>query len=315
MKFSPDAVKYKFAMTRVAIPSLLLILSHLSIFSQGRDRPPSFRVGVDTVVVRVTVTDPLNRYVVGLDRDHFKVFEERIEQTITHFSNDQSPVSVGLILDASGSMKHHMLSARTSIVRFLEQGDQQDEYFLLTFNERATILQDFTSRGETIQNQATFANPRGRTALYDAVYLGLEKIKAAGHEKKALIVITDGEDNSSRYTFSEIREAVKEGDTQIYVIGERGQLGYGRGIISEIVRLTGGRAFFPHNFKQLDYFVDLIHTELRNQYLLGYIPTDREFQGEWRKLRVQLDPPEGLPRLSVRAREGYFAPKNREFPQ
>ena len=92
------------------------------------------------------------------------------------------------------------------------------------------------------------------------------------------------------------------------MIGERGELGYGRGVVTEIVRLTGGRAFFPHNFKQLDYFVDLIHTELRNQYVLGYVPLDQEFEGKWRKLKIRLEPPEGLPKLNVRAREGYFAP-------
>lgn len=276
----------------------------------GEDRRPNFRTAVDTVLVRVTVTDPLNRYVVGLERSHFRVFEDKVEQTITHFSNDQSPISVGIILDTSGSMTDNILSARTSVMRFLEQGDEQDEYFLVTFNNRSSLVQDFTSRGENIQNEATFATPKGKTALYDAIYLSLEKMKAARNDKKALIVITDGEDNSSRYTFSEVKDFVKESDTQIYVVGERGEMGYGRGIINEIVRLTGGRAFFPHNFKQLDYFVDLIHTELRNQYLLGYIPSDREFEGEWRKLQVRLEPPEGLPKLGVRAREGYFAPKH-----
>jgi Ca-activated chloride channel family protein len=255
------------------------------------------------------VTDPLNRYVVGLDQDHFRVFEDKVEQRISHFSNDKSPITVGIILDTSGSMGDNILSARTSIVRFLEQGDEQDEYFLVGFNERTKLLQDFTAQSETIQNQISITNPKGRTALYDAIYLGLEKMNGGKNEKKALIVITDGEDNTSRYTFKEVKEFVKESDTQIYVIGEQGDLGYGRGIITEIVRLTGGRAFFPHNFKQLDYFVDLIHTELRNQYVLGYIPLDQEFEGEWRKLKIQLDPPEGLPKLSVRAREGYFAPK------
>lgn len=300
-------------MGRLYLP-LLLIFSTLPSLAQNRSQtrnlPPRFTVGVDTVIVRVTVTDPLNRYVIGLERNHFQVFEDKVEQSITHFSNDKSPISVGLILDTSGSMGDNILSARTSVVRFLQQRDEQDEYFLITFNERSTLVQDFTGRSENIQNQISIANPKGKTALYDAIYLGLEKIAGARNEKKALIVITDGEDNSSRYTFSEVKEFVKESDAQIYVIGQRGDLGYGRGIISEIVKLTGGRAFFPDNFKQLDYFVDLIHTELRNQYLLGYTPSNRNFEGEWRKIRVKLDPPEGLPTLSVRAREGYFAPRH-----
>jgi Ca-activated chloride channel family protein len=295
-------------MGRLLIPVFFLLAAIGTIAGQENAGPPRFTIDVPTVLVRVTVTDPLNRYVIGLNETHFRVFEDKVEQAITHFSNDKSPISVGIILDTSGSMGDNILSARTSVARFLSQGNPADEFFLVGFNERSKLLQDFTSHSDTIQNQITFTNPKGRTALYDAVYLGLEKMKDATHEKKAIIVITDGEDNTSRYTFREVKDFVKESDTQIYVIGERGELGYGRGVITEIVRLTGGRAFFPHNFKQLDYFVDLIHTELRNQYVLGFVPLDQEFEGEWRKLKIKLEPPEGLPKLSVRAREGYFAP-------
>lgn len=294
-------------------------LAFLALISNGhgtlsgaegkQNQPPSFRADVDTVVIRVSVTDPLNRYVVGLEREHFKIFEDKIQQAITHFSNDKSPISVGIIFDVSGSMSDNILSARNSVVRFLEQGDRQDEYFLVTFNDHTTLVQDFTPRSENVGNEVTFTNPKGRTALYDALYAGLEKIRDARNEKKALIIITDGEDNSSRYTFSEVKEFAKESDVQIYVIGERGELQFGRGIISEIVSLTGGRAFFPNNLKQLDYFCDLIHTELRNQYVIGYMSLNRTFDGEWRKIKVRLDPPEGLPKLSIRAKEGYFAPK------
>jgi len=294
---------------RVLLVPLLLILTGWLPAAEKDARPPRFRVGVDTVIVRVTVTDPLNRYVVGLEKDHFKIYENKLEQSLTHFSNDISPISVGIILDMSGSMGDNILSARSSVIRFLEQGDPEDEYFLITFNDRTVLLQDFTNRSENIQNEISFRSPKGRTALYDAVYFGLEKVRDARHQKKALIVITDGEDNSSRYTFSEVKEFVKESDVQIYVIGERGDIGYGRSIISEIVRLTGARAFFPNNFKQLDYFCDLIHSELRNQYLVGYVPSDRESDGAWRKIKVELDPPDGMPRLKVRAKEGYFAPE------
>lgn len=288
---------------------LLFLPSQPLAAKDDRDFPPRFRVGVDTVVVRVTVTDPLNRYVLGLEAEHFKLYDQKIEQQLTHFSNDNSPVSVGIILDMSGSMGNNILSARKSIIRFLEQGEAEDEYFLVTFNQRAALVQDFTRKSENIQGEMAITNAKGRTALYDAIYLGLEIIREAQNEKKALIIITDGEDNSSRYTFSEVKDYVKESDVQIYVIGQRGELGYGRGVIAEIVRLTGGRAFFPNNFKQLDYFCDLIHTELRNQYVLGYTPSDRNFKGKWRKIKVRLDPPEGMPRLKIRAKEGYLEPR------
>ncbi len=270
--------------------------------------PPRFSVGVDVVTVRVTVTDPLNRYVIGLGKEHFRIFENKIEQTITHFSNEDSPVSVGVIMDVSGSMRDNILSARTSVVRFLERGNTDDEYFLITFNERSSLIQDFTPRSENVRNVMAFTNTKGRTALFDGMYLGLQKIREAQNEKKALIVITDGEDNSSRYTFSEVRDFAKESDVQIYVIGERGDLGFGRGIIRELVGLTGGRTFFPNNLRQLDYLCDIIHTELRNQYLVGYTSTDRDYDGRWRKIKVQLKPPEGLPKLSVRSKQGYFSP-------
>jgi Ca-activated chloride channel family protein len=132
----------------------------------------------------------------------------------------------------------------------------------------------------------------------------------AQHDKKALIVVTDGEDNSSRYTFGEVKEFAKELDVQIYAIGERGKLGYGTSIIQDLVSITGGRSFFPNNFNELDYYCDLIHAELRNQYVLAYSPTNKAKDGRWRKLRVKLKPPEGLPKLNIRSKEGYYAPKS-----
>jgi Ca-activated chloride channel family protein len=294
------------------LPALLALICLAAGWLRADDKPkipPRFKVDVDEVVLRVTVTDTLNRYVVGLEKEHFEVFENKVRQSITHFSNDKAPLSVGIILDISGSMGDNMISARNSVTRFLEQGDPDDEYFLIGFNHQTELLQDFTSKNENVKAEVAITGASGRTALYDALYLGLEKIRGGRHDKKALIIITDGEDNSSRYTFSEVKDFARESDAQIYVIGERGDLGYGRGIINEIVRLSGGRAFFPSSFKQLDYYCDLIHTELRNQYVLGYISTDQSNDGKWRKIRVRLNPPEGLPRLSVRSKEGYFAPQ------
>jgi Ca-activated chloride channel family protein len=215
-------------MERLLIPAFLLLTVFGSTTGQEKAGPPRFTIDVPTVLVRVTVTDPLNRYVIGLDKTHFRVFENKVEQELSHFSNDKSPISVGIILDTSGSMGDNILSARTSVARFFNQKNAEDEFFLVGFNERSRLLQDFTSHSDTIQNEITFSSPKGRTALYDAVYLGLEKMKDARHDKKALIVITDGEDNTSRYTFREVKEFVKESDTQIYVIGERGELGSGR---------------------------------------------------------------------------------------
>ncbi|MBI4456318.1 MAG: VWA domain-containing protein [Acidobacteria bacterium] len=295
--------------------ALVFLTASVSLFSADKSDTPSpqrasiFRSNVEMVVIRASVTDALNRYVVGLEREHFKVFDNKVEQTIAHFSSDNAPLSVGIIFDISGSMANNLLNAKNSVVRFLQQGNREDEYFLVTFNERTMLVQDFTSESDAVRNEMPLVRAKGRTALYDAIYAGLQKLSEARNDKKALVVITDGEDNSSRYTFSDVKDFAKESDAQIYVIGEKGDLGYGRHIINEIVSLTGGRAFFPQSLKSLDYYCDLIHTELRNQYVLGYVPNNAAHDGKWRKVKVQVQPPEGLPRLSVHAKEGYFASK------
>jgi len=289
---------------------LLLTASSWAQSGKKQVERPTFRVGVETVFVKISVTDPLNRYVTGLEKQHFKVYEDKVEQGITHFTQESAPISVGILFDISGSMKDNIHTARNSVVRFLESGNPDDEFFLVTFNQKTTLVQSFTHQSSSIQNQISFSQPGGRTALYDAVYLGLEQIKNGKNEKKALILITDGEDNSSRYTASEVREFAKESDVQIYAIGEEGKLGYGRSEIQNIVGLTGGRAFFPNNFNELDYYIDLIHAELRNQYIVGYAPSNKNRDGKWRRIKVKLEPPEGLPKLIVHAKEGYYAPKN-----
>lgn len=295
----------------------VLVLFCAGAYVRGQQTPqkpqaPVFRVGVETVFLKVSVTDPLNRYVTGLEKEHFKVFEDKVEQSVVHFTMESAPVSVGIIFDVSGSMKdnNNIQKAKNAIVRFLESGNPQDEYALITFNERTSLVQNFTSQSSTVRNEIAFKQAGGRTAVYDAVYMGLDQIKSGKNEKKALILITDGEDNSSRYSIAEVREFAKESDVQIYAVGEQGMLGYGRSLIQGIVSLTGGRAFFPNNFNELDYYIDLIHAELRHQYVLGYNPTNKAHDGKWRRIQVRLDPPEGLPKLSVHAKEGYYAAKN-----
>jgi len=280
--------------------------------SSDATKKPLFKVGVDTVFVKVSVTDPLNRFVVGLEKDNFRVYEEMVEQHITHFVQQAAPISVGILFDVSGSMKsnNNINAAKNAIVRFLQSANPEDEFFLVTFNQMPTLVTGFTNETSAIQNQISFKNPGGRTAVYDSVYMGLEQMKAAKNEKKAIILITDGEDNSSRYSSTEVREFARESDVQIYGIGEEGQLGYGKSEIQNIVAMTGGRAFFPDNFNELDYYIDLIHSELRNQYVLGYVPTNKSHNGKWRKIQVKLDPPAGLPRLIIHAKEGYYAPKS-----
>jgi Ca-activated chloride channel homolog len=293
-----------------------LFLSISAIFfcikAKPGDNPglkPLFKVGVDTVYVKVAVTDPLNRFVTGLNKEDFKLFDNKVEQEILSFLQEPAPVSVGILLDTSGSMKanNNIQAARAALASFLAETNPGDEFFLITFNQNAVLVCDFTQDPGAILRAGAANQPSGQTAIWDAVYRGLDKMKSAKNDRKALILITDGEDNSSRYSYSEVRDFAKESDSQVYIVGEPGDLGYGPSEIQSIAQLSGGRAFFPTNLNSLDYYINLIYSELRNQYVLGYVPTKQVFEGKWHKIQVKLDQPKGMPKLVVRAREGYYA--------
>ena len=293
---------------------LTLILSAVipqSDAQTGAAKPPVFRVNVQNVYVPVAVSDSLGRYVTGLRKEHFHIFEDKVEQDIIHFNQQEAPISVGIILDVSASMKenNNIQKARKAITRFLQSEHPEDEAFLITFDEQASVAQRFTDQISTLRSALALKKLGGNTALYDAVYMGLDQIIRGRNEKKALVLISDGEDNSSRYSPAEIRESARESNVQVYGIGEQGRLGYGSAEIQHIVNLTGGRTFFPNSFNDLDYYIDLVHAELRNQYLVGYSPKNQSHDGKWRKITVRLEAPQGLPKLVVRAREGYYAPK------
>ena len=202
-----------------------------------------FKVEVETVFVSVSVTDPYGRYVTGLEKESFKVYEDQVEQEILHFGQKSAPISVGLIFDVSRSMGDNVniRKAKNAIVGFLKEGVEEDEYFLVTFNQRSRLMQAFTRSSGTVQSAVAMQKPGGSTALYDAVYMGLDYVKRGANEKKALILITDGEDNSSRYSPSEVREFAKELSIQVYGIGLEGRLGYGGSVIQNIISITGGR--------------------------------------------------------------------------
>jgi Ca-activated chloride channel homolog len=306
---------------KTIIAAVLLVLA-ISAFTLAQDpapqkekQSPPLKVDVDLVLVNATVTDPQNRYVTGLEPDHFQIWEDKIEQKIAYFSAEDVPVSLGVIFDISGSMKDKISIARDAAVTFLKTGNPDDEYFLVEFANRPEVAEDFTSDITKLQNRLIFAPAKGMTAMYDSVYLGLEKLKEGSNPKKALLLITDGEDNRSRYTFSNVKDFVKEQDVQIYAIGIvdafNSQLGTGRSgraMIEELSELTGGRAFFPDSVYELEDICTKIAVELKNQYVVGYESTNEAKDGKWRKLRMKVNPPAGLPRLNVRSKSGYYAP-------
>ena len=277
-------------------------------------RGKSIRVDVNLVLLPVTITDLKNRPVTGLEKDNFKAFEGKEPQDIRHFSGEDMPVSLGVIFDTSGSMRTKFDRARKAVVEFFKAANPQDEFFMIAFSNKPEELSDFTSSVEDIQGKLLYTMPKGRTALLDAIYFGISKMRQAKYQRKALLIISDGGDNRSRYTEGEIKSLVKEGDALIYAIGiydhyfpsEEERLG--PQLLDDITRLTGGRAFTVDNPNDLADIATKIGIELRNQYVLGYRPKNLVPDRKWHKVKVKLVPPKGLPPLQVHAKTGYYAP-------
>jgi Ca-activated chloride channel homolog len=274
---------------------------------------------VDLALVNVTVTDPYNRLVTGLDPDNFRVFEDNIEQEVVTFSSEDVPISIGVIFDFSGSMANKIGKAREAAIQFFKTANPQDEFFLVSFNERAELTSSFTNSVEDLQSRMMLTAPKGRTALLDAIYLGLSQMRGARNGKRALLILSDGGDNHSRYNESDIKRLVKEADTQLYAIGIFDPLGYrnrtpeelnGPSLLSEITEMTGGRVFAVENLNELPDIASKIGMELRNQYVLGYRPSNKAHDARWRKIKIKLRAPKGLPPLNVYSKTGYYAPSH-----
>jgi Ca-activated chloride channel family protein len=272
------------------------------------------KVDVDLVLVPVTITDPLNRLVTGLEKENFQLYEGSTQQQIRTFSSEDAPVSLGVIFDSSGSMSSKMDRAKEAVLEFFKTANPQDEFFMITFSDEPEEVSEFTSSVDEIQSKLIFAVPRRRTALLDAIYMGVSKMRQAKYPKKALLIISDGGDNHSRYTENEIKSVVKEADVMVYAIGIYDRYAsaieerLGPQLLSDITELSGGRAFTIDNPNDLGDVATKIGVELRNQYVLGYRPSKIVRDGKWRKIKVKLLPPKGLPPLRVYARTGYYAP-------
>src|SRR5207248_8459609 len=244
------------------------------------------KASAELVLVPVTITDPMNRLVTGLDKDNFTVFEGKSQQEIKSFSSEDAPVSLGVIFDMSGSMSSKIERAREAVVEFFKTANPQDEFFMITFADKPEEVSDFTSSIEDIQSKLVYTMPKGRTALLDAIYLGVSKMRQAKYQKKALLIISDGGDNHSRYTEGEIKSVVKEADVQIYAIGvydhyfASNEERYGPVLLSDIADLTGGRAYTIDNPNDLADVATKIGIELRNQYVIGYRPKNPTHDGK-----------------------------------
>ena len=268
----------------------------------------------DLITFNVTVTDIYGRFVSGLSKKAFTIFDEKEQQDISFFSDGDAPLSVGIVFDLTGSMSGEKVQrAKNALSHFFATSHDQDEYFLITLQGgRAFLTLDKTRDSQTVLDKLTFVQTKGNTAFYDAVYLAAERVQRGAYAKRAVLVISDGQDNNSRYTFNDLRKLLKESDVAIYSIGIEesgsGSLAMeGSGILDELSGVSGGKAFFPASGAEMDDIFEQIALELRHQYSIGYRPPNFLSDGKWHKIKVKVNPPRGMPRLFVRSKEGYFA--------
>ncbi len=268
--------------------------------SQSQKKSDRFIVKTNMVSVTVTVSDKNRRFVTGLTKNDFEVYDDNVKQEIALFATQDSPLTLGIVYDVSGSMNPLSTQSFRALKGLFEYSHTDDEFFVVSFNNRAKLLQDFTSVPNDIINRAVFIKPKGSTALFDAVYLALEKVKEGRHEKKALLIISDGEENGSRYSFGELRKALRETDAQLYAIG----LGTG-GSLPHITETSGGLTFFPMEYGEVGDIYTRIALMLRNQYVVGFYPTDESTAARWHKLRIKVNVPKQLGKMTVFYRNGY----------
>ena len=281
------------------------------------DRRNAIRVDKQLVLVPVAVTTPNGTYVTGLDKDMFRIYENGVEQTIESFTSEDAPMSVGVVFDTSGSMGAKLQRSRQAVAEFMKSANPQDEFLLVQFNDEAELTVPFTANTEDLQNRLMFVQSKGRTALLDGVYMAMNAMKKAHNPRKAILIISDGGDNSSRYTQSEVRNSVREADVQIYAIGifeslsARGRTpeeADGPDLLHDLTEQTGGRAFEVDNIAEMPDVAAKIGLELRNQYVIGYSPKNQERDGKFRRIQVKLVKTSGLGQITPRWRTGYYAP-------
>lgn len=310
------------------VTSLAIIRPNTIIAQETPGKPAqSAPQGREPVILNVTVTDKRGKFAMGLEKKHFAVFDDKTPQDITYFKGQDEPVSVGFILDTSGSMEDYKKSDliktlyKEAVSRFIKQSNQENLYFLIGFNKEPQVLLDWR-RGDgainDLQVRLESFEPEGNTSLYDACYMGIEKLATSAHQRQAIILISDGQDNDSRYRFADLRARLRASGVLFYAIGMSratdmySVLGMqGQGILDELATTSGGRSFFPEKSSHMRDIFDIIAAELRHQYSIGFVPSVTTSKSEWRRIKIKLaippDAPQELQRLLARSREGYYS--------
>jgi len=285
---------------------------YLSSQENGASR---LRVNSDLVLVPVTVSDPHDHPVTGLTKDSFRLFDNGVQQTISHFSLDDAPITVGMVFDTSGSMRFGMDRSRMAADALVLTGNPQDEYFLVDFANSAQLSVPPTRNVKEIENRISQIHPYGHTALLDAVYLALNQARKSRLGRRALLVISDGGDNASRYTRTEVEQLLRECDVPIYAIGVFTQHSHrtseesdGPSLLRKIAEASGGRMIPVNDATEIPYMAVKLGLEMRTRYVLGFSPGEVPCNGRYHKVRVEVVAPFGLPPLRASWRSGYYAP-------
>ena len=304
---------------------LLLLAFPLTADAQQLERnaDSEFQISVDVELVQlpVSVVDRDGVPVIGLDQQHFEIYEGGVQQDISLFKHEDVPISIGLVIDNSGSMRNKRERVNSAALVFIREGNPEDETFIVNFDDEAYLEQDFTGSIGNLVDTLENVDTRGETALNDAIYLSIEHVEANGRmDKKAVLIVSDGEDNASKFGFNRIMERLREAEVTVYVIGllelndQRGGLfrrspsSRAKRELRQIAESTGGQAYFPESLDEVEELCRRVARDLRNHFTLGYNPINRAFDGTWREVEVKVNAPRGFPRIEVQTKPGYYAP-------
>jgi len=285
----------------------------------AQQKPGKIKSDVDLVVLHVTVANERGEFVPDLKEGNFRVFEQNIEQRISYFSREDVPVTMGLVIDNSGSMREKREQVNAAAMTFVRTSNPQDEAFVVNFNDEYYLDTegDFTSDQRNLDEALSRIDTRGSTALYDAVIGSLSHIKKGHKDKRVILLVTDGDDDASQKTFEDTIKSAEQSNATIYTIGvfsdddrqhEKRMVRHSKKILTELAEATGGQAYFPDNLSEVTPICQQVAREIRNQYTIGYYPTNSAKDGTFRTVQLKVIPPSGRGKLSVRTRTGYYAP-------
>ncbi len=308
------------------MPAVALAAASLAVaqdVSKAYSSETPIKVDVRLVNLNVTVTDRTGQPYTALKADNFRVYDNGVEQVIHHFNRDDVPFTMGLLLDRSGSMFMMMKEVYRAAFHTISSSKEEDEFFVETFNDGVKTQQDFSTDRLVLEQQLKRIEAGGATALYDAILEGVDHIQRGHHDKKALLVVTDGADNASTHRFQEVLERARQESVALYIVGmfdqetfvvEGTNENHLKRSLTELAEATGGKAYFPRNIKECEQACITIAHELRQQYAVGYYPTSRLQDGSWHNVEVRLNLENDLLNLELKARTraGYYAPRGSE---